>query len=296
VSSSATAGASLRRLTVTLGTTVGLLPFTFYVLLFLALPTGIALLAGFQDADGRWTTDNLAVLADPVIWRAIVNSLWLALVTSVVGALLGALVCYALLGLRFDGLVLRWVNAACSVLAQFGGVMLAFAFIATIGISGTVTTLLDQRLGVKLYSDGVWLYELPGLVLPYLYFQVPLMVIVFYPAMQVLRPQWAEANLALGGTRWMFWRRIGIPLLFPSFLGALLLLFANGFSAYSTAAALISQASPIVPLQIRLALSSETVLGRSNVAGVLALAMMAVMAVTMAVYALIQRRVRAWEL
>lgn len=296
MSFSATAGTSWRRLTVTLGTTVGLLPFTLYVLLFLALPTGIALLSGFQDADGGWTTDNLAVLVDPVIWRTIANSLWLALVTSVAGAVIGALVCYALLGLRSDGLVLRWANAACSVLAQFGGVMLAFAFIATIGISGTVTTLLDQRLGVQLYSDGVWLYELPGLVLPYLYFQIPLMVIVFYPAMQVLRPQWAEANLTLGGTRWMFWRRIGIPLLFPSFLGALLLLFANGFSAYSTAAALISQASPIVPLQIRLALSSETLLGRSNVAGVLALAMMVVMALTMTVYALIQRRVRVWQL
>lgn len=284
-----------RSLTVTLGTTVGLLPFTVYVLLFLLLPTGIALLTGFQDDDGQWTTANFAVLADPVLWRTIVNSLWLALVTSVAGALIGALVCYALLGLRSDGFVLRWVNAACSVLAQFGGVMLAFAFIATIGISGTVTTLLSQWLGVHLYSGRVWLYELPGLVLPYLYFQAPLMVIVFYPAMQMLRPQWAEANVTLGGTRWMFWRRVGIPLLFPPFLGSMLLLFANGFSAYSIAAALISQASPIVPLQIRLALSSETVLGRSNIAGVLALAMMAVMVLTMTLYALIQRRIRAWQ-
>ena len=75
----------------------------------------------------------------------------------------------------------------------------------------------------------------------------------------------------------------------------MLLLFANGFSAYSIASALISQASPIVPLQIRLALSSETVLGRSNIAGVLALAMMAVMVLTMTLYALIQRRTRAWQ-
>lgn len=289
------AGTARRKLTVSLGTSVGLLPFTLYVLMFLLVPTGIALLTGFQDADGRWTTDNLTALADPVIWRAIVNSLVLALVTSAVGAVVGAVVCYALLGLPPDGFLLRWVNAVCSVLAQFVGVMLAFAFIATIGISGTLTALLDTRLGVRLYSDRVWLYELPGLVLPYLYFQIPLMVIVFFPAMQVLRPQWAEANLTLGGTRWMFWRRIGIPLLFPPFLGASLLLFANGFSSYSTAAALISQASPIIPLQIRLAMSSETVLGRANVAGVLALAMMAVMALTMTVYALIQRRLRRWQ-
>ncbi|WP_245992064.1 ABC transporter permease [Mycetocola lacteus] len=284
------------RIALAAGRGVGLLPFTVYVLLFLAIPTVIALVSGFQDGDGNLTLDNLSALTDPTILRTIGSSLWLAALTSLLGAIIGALVCFAMMGLDENRLLSRIVTSISSVLAQFGGVMLAFAFIATIGIQGAITVFLRGDLGIDIYKNGVWLYELPGLILPYLYFQVPLMVIVFLPAMKTLKVQWAEANLTLGGTRLTFWTRIGFPLLLPSFVGSFLLLFTNGFSAYSTAAALINQASPIVPLQIRLALSSETVLGRENVAGVLALAMMVIMSVAMALYALVQKRAARWRL
>jgi putative spermidine/putrescine transport system permease protein len=181
------------------------------------------------------------------------------------------------------------------VLAQFGGVMLAFAFIATIGLQGLVTLWLKSALHLDLFASGPWIYDLPGLVLPYIYFQVPLMVITFLPAMTSLQPQWYEANLTLGGTPGRFWLRIAVPALAPSFLACLLLLFANAFSSYATAAALVSQGSPIVPLQIRTALTSETLLGRENVAGVLALGMVIVMAVVMSLYAVIQRRATRWR-
>ncbi len=105
-----------------------------------------------------------------------------------------------------------------------------------------MTLTLKDRFGIDLFAEGAWIYGLPGLILPYLFFQVPLMVITFMPAMSALRPQWAEANLTLGGTRAGFWRHIGIPVLAPSFLASLLLLFANAFSSYATAAALASQA------------------------------------------------------
>jgi putative spermidine/putrescine transport system permease protein len=187
------------------------------------------------------------------------------------------------------------VDAAAGVLAQFGGVMLAFAFIATIGLQGIVTKLLMEGLGIDIFADGPWIYELPGLILPYLYFQVPLMIITFMPALSALKPQWAEANLTLGGTRGSFWLRIGFPVLAPSFFASLLLLFANAFSSYATAAALASQGSQIVPLQIRTALTSETVLGRHNLAGALALGMIIVVAIVMLGYSLIQRRASRWQ-
>jgi putative spermidine/putrescine transport system permease protein len=187
------------------------------------------------------------------------------------------------------------LDAAAGVLAQFGGVMLAFAFIATIGIQGVLTVFLRDSWGVNIYEDGTWLYELPGLVLPYIYFQVPLMVITFMPALAALKPQWAEATLTLGGTRVSFWLRVGIPVLAPSFLASVLLLFANAFSSYATAAALASQGSQIVPLQIRAALTSETVLGRENLAGALALGMIVVVGIVMALYSLVQRRAARWQ-
>jgi putative spermidine/putrescine transport system permease protein len=274
---------------------LGLAPFAVYILLFLALPTLLAVWSGFFQRDGSFTLENIAALGDPVILRTFGTSLWLSALTAVVGAILGALVCYALVGVRSDGPLRSVVDAISGVLAQFGGVMLAFAFVATIGIQGFVTVVLRDQLGFNIYENGVWLYEAPGLILPYIYFQVPLMVIVFLPALQALKPQWAEANATLGGTTAGFWWRIGFPVLAPSFLGSLLLLFANAFSSYATAAALTSQGQSIVPLQIRAALTSETVLGRENLAGALALGMIIVMAVVMSLYALVQRRAARWQ-
>ena len=274
---------------------LGLTPFAAYVLLFLAVPTLIALGAGFADDKGAFTLDNILVLADPVILRAFGSSFWVSAVTAIAGALVGALVCFALLGLRAEGGVRSFVDSVSSVLAQFGGVMLAFAFIAAIGTQGLVTVFL-KGLGVGIYDDGVWLYEVPGLLLPYFYFQVPLMVITFMPALEGLKSQWAEANATLGGTRLTYWTRIAVPVLAPAFLGSLLLLFANAFSSYATAAALISQGAQIVPLQIRGALISETVLGRANVAGALAIGMIVVMVIVMWGYSALQTRTARWQL
>lgn len=272
----------------------GVAPFAVYVLLFLAVPTVLAVGTGFVDGEGRFTLENVAALGDPVVLSAFGASLGLSAFTAVVGAVLGAVVCLALLDSDPRGPLRTVVDAASSVLAQFGGVMLAFAFIATIGVQGLVTSLLSGA-GVDLYADGVWLYQVPGLVLPYLYFQVPLMVLTFLPALEGLRPEWAEANAVLGGGSLSYWWRVAVPVLAPSFLGSVLLLFANAFSSFATAAALISQGAQIVPLQIRAALVSETVLGRENTAGSLALGMLVVMIVLMSGYALLQRRARRWQ-
>jgi putative spermidine/putrescine transport system permease protein len=274
---------------------LGLVPFAVYVVLFLAVPTIVAIGSGFFDDDGAFTFTNVAALGDPVVLDTFANSAWLSLLTAAVGAVVGALVCYALLGMNPDGAMRQSVDAAAGVLAQFGGVMLAFAFIATIGIQGVVTLFLQDAFGVDIFANGTWLYELPGLILPYIYFQIPLMVITFMPALAALKPQWAEANLTLGGSRASFWLRIGLPVLAPSFLASLLLLFANAFSSYATAAALASQGSQIVPLQIRTALTSETLLGRENLAGALALGMIIVVGIVMALYSLIQRRAARWQ-
>lgn len=274
---------------------LGLTPFALYVLIFLAVPTVLAIGTGFFDADGGFTLDNVAHLADPVVLGSFWNSIWVSALTAIVGAILGALLCVALAGSKPGGVLRRIIDAASSVLAQFGGVMLAFAFIATIGIQGLVTVLLRDTFGIDMYSGGVWLYQLPGLILPYLYFQVPLMVIVFLPAMEGLRREWAEAAATLGGDSFTYWRRIAAPILAPSFLGSLLLLFANAFSSYATAAALISQGAQIVPLQIRGALIAETGASRANTAGALALGMILVMVIVMAAYSLLQRRAARWQ-
>jgi len=274
---------------------LGLVPFLAYLALFLLLPTILAVVTGFQDDRGAFTWDNVTALVDPVITATFWNSTWVSLLTAVIGAVIGALVCFAMLGLPETGAVRASVDAASGVLAQFGGVMLAFVMVATLGTQGVVTRFLAEAFGIDIFAQGAWIYSLPGLIPAYIVFQVPLMVITFMPALGALRPQWAEAHLTLGGTRAGFWLHVGLPVLAPSFLASFLLLFTNAFSSYATAAALASQGSSIVPLQIRTALTSETVLGRENLAGSLALGMIVVVAAAMVVYNLVQRRASRWH-
>jgi len=272
---------------------LGTIPFFAYVVIFLVIPTLVVVIGAFTE-DGRFSLSNLSALGDGYIVEAFGRSIVLSASTAVVGAVLGALLAYALVTAKPGGLLRRVVTAASGVLAQFGGVTLAFAFLATIGLTGFVTVFLKDHLGIDLYANGVWLFELPGLVLVYTYFQIPLMVIVFLPALDGIRPQWREATESLGGTTWQYWTRVAGPLLAPAFLGSTLLLFANAFSAYATAAALVSQGNPIVPLQIRSALTSEVVLGQQNLGKAMALGMVVVVAVVMTLYALLQRRTSRW--
>ena len=277
------------------GRYIGLTPFAVYVLLFLAIPTVLAVGTGFFTDDGALTFDNITGLFAPNVLQAFVSSFWVSAVTAIAGAIIGALVCYALLGTNPDGAVRSFIDSASSVLAQFGGIMLAFAFIATIGGQGLLTVWLRDTFGFDIMANGNWLYQVPGLLPVYLYFQVPLMIITFMPALQGLKVQWAEANATLGGSKLTYWFRIAAPVLAPSFFGSLLLLFANAFSSYATAAALISQGAQIVPLQIRAALVSETVLGRENMAGSLALGMVVIMVVVMWGYSVLQARTSRWQ-
>jgi putative spermidine/putrescine transport system permease protein len=271
---------------------LGVVPFLAYLVIFLVIPTLTVVVGAFVE-EGRPSLANLRDLGDAAVFGALANSLALSAVTAVIGGVVGALLAYAVVTGPADGLLRRLVTSICGVLAQFGGVTLAFAFIATLGISGVVSVWLDAHLGTGLTSS-TWLFGLKGLVLVYAYFQIPLMVIVFLPALDGIRVQWREAAENLGATTWQYWRLVGLPLLTPAFLGSVLLLFANAFAAYATAAALVSQGNPIIPLWIRSALTSEIVLGHANFAYALALEMIVIVALVMTGYSLLLKRTSRW--
>ena len=274
------------------GALLGVTPFFAFVTAFLVIPTLVVVVGAFLDEAGRPTSANLAGLGEGYIVDALLATLGLSLATAVVGAVVGALLSYAVVTARPDGLLRRTVLAMCGVLAQFGGVTLAFAFLATLGAQGFLTLFLADNLGLTVPGD--LLYGLTGLGLVYTYFQIPLMVIVFLPALDGVRPQWREATETLGGSTWQYWRHVAGPLLMPAFLGSTLLLFANAFAAYATAAALVSQGSPILPLVVRSTFTSEVVLGQANFGKALALMMVVVVAIVMTAYARLQQRTSRW--
>ncbi len=271
---------------------IPLLPFFAVVAIFLIVPTVTVLIGAVYD-EGGFSLARVQALFTETALSALSKSVLLSGSTALLGAIFGALLAWLIVTRPPESLVRRTVLSLCSVLAQFGGVALAFAFLATIGLNGVLTLWVQEYLGANLAGSG-WLYGLPGLILVYTYFQIPLMVIVFLPALEGLREQWREAAISLGASTWQYWREVAVPLLTPAFLGSALLLFANAFAAYATAAALVSQGSPIVPLLIRSALTSEVVLGQSGFAYALALEMIVVVAVVMVAYNLLVRRTARW--
>ncbi len=261
---------------------VGTVPFLGYVGVFLLLPTGIVVFDAFKNPSGQFQLSGLRALGSSAVRSFFVGSLELALISSLIGAVFGAILAYAVASGNPDGTVRRLYLAVSGVLAQFGGVTLAFAFLVTIGPVG-------------LLVHASWFYDFPwGIVVIYAYFQIPLMVLVFMPAIDGLKVQWREASENLGASAWQYWRHVGAPLLAPAFLGAVLLLFANALSAFATIQAWENQIAYIVPQQISTALNSEVGLSNINEADVLALGMVIMVAIVMTGYALLQRRAGRW--
>jgi len=262
---------------------VGTVPFLAYVAIFLLLPTGIVVVDALKNPSGAWAFSNVTELGNSLVRGYFIGSFKLCLISSVSGSVLGAVLAYAIASGNPDGTVRRLYLAASGVLAQFGGVTLAFAFQVLIGPS------------VGLLFHASWYYDFPwGIALIYTYFQIPLMVLVFLPAIDGVKVQWREASENLGASAWQYWRYVGGPLLMPAFLGGLLLLFANALSAFATIQAWENQIAYIVPQQISTALSSEVGLSNVNVADLLALGMVVMVAIVMTGYALLQRRAARW--
>jgi putative spermidine/putrescine transport system permease protein len=263
---------------------VGTVPFLAYTGVFLLLPTGIVIWNAFKGNTGGWTFANITGLNTSLVRSAFVGSLELCVISSVVGAILGAILAYAVASGDPDGLIRRLYIAASGVLAQFGGVTLAFAFLAAIGPTS----------GILFHAS--WFYDFPwGIAVIYCYFQIPLMTLVFLPAIDGLRIQWREAAENLGGSTWQYWRHVGAPLLAPAFLGATLLLFANALSAFATIEAWEDQISYVVPQSISTSLISEVGLANVHEGDALAAGMIVMVVIVMSGYFLLQRRAARWQ-
>ena len=261
---------------------VGTVPFFAYVGVFLLWPTGIVVVDALKNPNGAWAFSNFTELFNPVVRGYFIGSFKLSVISAVGGAVLGAILAYAVASGDPDGVVRRLYIAVSGVLAQTGGVILAFSFLVLIGPVG-------------LLFHASWYFDFPwGIGLIYTYFQIPLMVLVFLPAIDGLKVQWREASENLGSSAWQYWRYVGAPLLMPAFLGALLLLFANALSAFATIQAWENQIPYVVPQQISTAMSSEVGLNNVNVADLLALGMVITVAIVMTGYALLLRRAGRW--
>ena len=272
---------------------VGIVPFLLTAFLFLIWPAYAVVLQAFQRADGGFTLDNIATAAEAQYRSAFLTSALLSLVTALVGGVLGTLLTYAVSTLERPRFLKSAMSTFSGVASQFGGVPLAFAFVASIGSAGLVTSLLS-KIGLDLYGTGFSLLSFWGLAIVYLYFQIPLMLIIMTPAVEGLRKSWREAAEGLGASTFQYWAKVGIPLLTPAFIGGVVLLFANAFAAYATAQVLTSGSVNLVPIQIGYFVQGNVFAGKSQVGYALALGMIVVVSIALAINIALQRRVSRW--
>ncbi len=272
---------------------LGVAPFFIFALMFLILPTLYLIVGAFQNNAGEWTLENIGNLFHPSILAAYCISIRISLASAVLGALVGLAIAIAIVRGGLPG----WVRSATltfsGVASNFAGVPLAFAFLATLGPVGLITVFLKSQLGIDLRALGFNILSFWGLTITYLFFQIPLMILIITPALDGLKREWREAAQILGATNAQYWRMVAFPILLPSFLGTLALLFANAFGAVATAIALTGSSLSIVPILLFAQIRGD-VLGNPHLGYALAFGMIVVTGIANTIYIWLRARSERW--
>ncbi len=272
---------------------LGVMPFMIFAIMFLVLPTIYLVAGAFQDAQGNLTLANMINLFQP----SIRDAYWISIKISLASALLGAAIGFAIAAAVMLGGLPGWIRSPLmtfsGVASNFAGVPLAYAFLFTLGRTGLVTYLLTNIFGFNLYAHGFNLLSFWGLTLTYLYFQIPLMVLIITPALDGLKREWKEAALILGATGPQYWRMVAFPILWPALLGTILLLFANSFGAIATAYALTGSSLSIVPIVLYAQIRGD-VLQDPQLGYALAFGMIVITGVSNGIYIWMRARSERW--
>lgn len=273
---------------------LGLVPFLLFCLLFEILPAIVVIQGSFTDnLTGAYTLANFQNLfSHKNNFNAFQISISISLVSALIGTVVGFLAAYGVYTLRSSGLR-NFLVGFSSITANFAGVPLAFAFVATLGVNGFLTLGLLNWFHLDIYNLHFNLYTFGGLVLAYTYFELPLMVLITLPALNALRPEWKEAATNLGASGFIYWRRVALPILLPSLIAAAMLLFANAFGAYATAYALAQGAINIVPILIGYAVAGNVSVD-TGLGNALAVGMIVVLFVAISLYVALVRRASVW--
>lgn len=232
---------------------LGLFPFFLFGIAFELLPLWTIIQSSLTK-NGVLTLQYYRRALDPYFLESFGNSIKLSAVTAFLGMIFGTLVAYAIVTTK-KKLFRDLLTALSDVTTNFGGAPLAFAFIVILGSTGVITILLKQ-MGINLYPN-FRIYSIAGLTIAYLYFQLPLMILLIIPALQGLRREWLEAAVNLGASSFQYWIKVALPVLFPALASGFLLLFANSFGAYATAWTLTGSDVNLITIRIGALISGE---------------------------------------
>ena len=268
------------------------MPFILICLAFEFIPILFLIRGSFIDKTTQsFTLAHYQAMSRTIYVNSFLNSIKISGLTAIIGVVLGALIGYAIYRWPSEGLKNALISLS-DVTTNFSGAPLAFSFIIILGLNGVITQFLFKYFDYELYP-GFSIYSFSGLVLAYVYFQLPLMVLIIIPAFAGIKKEWQESAESLGANTFQFWRHIGIPVLAPSLLAGLTLLFANAYGAYATAYTLVESQLSLVTLQIGYMIGGE-VRHDPGVGMAMAVLSLIIMGLSIAIYQIATSRVRRW--
>ncbi|MEJ5863784.1 ABC transporter permease subunit [Pseudomonas farsensis] len=260
-----------------------LLPFAVFFIIFQIAPLAWVAINSLQS-DSGWGLANFSkVFASKFYLQALQRSLEISFWSSLFGIVIATLGAYSLH--KVDSRLRDFVTAFANMTSNFAGVPLAFAFIILLGFNGALTLLLKQ---MGLLGDFS-IYSKTGLILVYTYFQIPLGVLLLFPAFDAVREDWRESAALLGASQWQFWRHIGLPVLAPALLGTFVILLANALGAYATVYALTTGNFNVLPIRIAGLVAGDISLD-PNLASALAMVLVGLMTLVTVVHQWLLRR------
>ncbi len=272
---------------------VGLVPFFLFTALFLGAPLFLLVTGSFaSNDDSGLTLDNYRALSTPSVVTAFRNSIEVSLVTAIIGGVFGFLLALAVIRGGMPRILRDALMTFSGVASNFAGIPLALAFTYTLSTQGLLTIAL-KNIGIDIYAGNFTIFSKLGLEIVYLYFQFPLMVLIIAPAIDGLRPEWREAAENMGATGTQYWRRVALPILTPTLLGSMILLFGNSLGAQATAYQLTAGQVSLVPLAIGNQISGD-VLHNVGLGYAMAMGLVIIMGASIGVYTLLQRRAERW--
>lgn len=272
---------------------VGIVPFAAFACLFLILPTLQIVTGAFRNTAGEFTLQNIANLFQPSIMAAYWISIRISVASASLGCLIGFLLAWSVVLGGLPGWVRSPLLTFSGVASNFAGVPLAFAFLSTFGRLGLVTLILRDWFGINIYGLGFNILSFGGLTLTYLFFQIPLMVLIVTPALDGMRREWREAASILGASNLQYWRMVALPILWPTLLGTFALLFANAFGAVATAYALTGSSLSIVPILLFAQIRGD-VLQDPHLGYALAFGMIVITGIANFIYIWLRSRSERW--
>ncbi len=197
--------------------------------LFLILPVGSVFYSAFVNADGSFTLGHFAAFfSQSLMLESFLNSLYVAVVSALVAALIAVPLAYFTVRFRFRGAILiQTLGVLPLIMPPFVG---AVAMQLIFGRSGSVNLLLDDWIGVTLpVMEG-----LNGVIFVESIHYFPFILMNLTVSLRNIDGAMEEAAQNLGARGWRLFRRVIFPLSLPGFLAGLSLVFVKVFDDLGT--------------------------------------------------------------